>query len=64
MPTPKKTRYRATKSFDFIPRPNVVRTFVKGQEYDGLTVAMIERGLEIGALEEITSQEDHSNGKA
>lgn len=62
MPRNKSARYRALKSFDFIPRPGVVRAFDKGQEYDGLTAAMVERGLELGALEEVTSQEEQTNG--
>ncbi|WP_347139435.1 hypothetical protein [Paracoccus sp. SSK6] len=64
MPQPKSTRFRATKSFDFIPRPNVVKTFEAGKEYEGLTAAMIERGQQLGALEEIPSLKEETNGKA
>lgn len=63
MPKPSNTRFRVTKSFDFIPRPGVVKAFVAGSEQSGLTAAMIERGRELGAIEEIASQEEHNNGK-
>ncbi|WP_282029242.1 hypothetical protein [Paracoccus marcusii] len=63
MPKTKSTRWRVSKSFDFIPRPNVVRAFEAGKEYDGLTAAMINRGQELGAIEEVTSQEENTNGE-
>lgn len=63
MPKPKAPRFRVTKSFDHIPRPNVVQAFEAGQEPLSMTQAAIARGLELGALEEITSQEDSTNGE-
>lgn len=64
MPRSSSARFRVTKSFDFIPRPGVVKAFVAGDEPTGLTAAMIERGRELGAIEEIASQEEQTNGKA
>lgn len=58
MPKPRSTRFRVTKSFDFHPRPGVVMAFVAGQERSGLTAAMIQRGQDLCALEEIASEEE------
>lgn len=58
MPKPSNTRFRVTKSFDFIPRPGVVKAFKVGQEHIGLTEAMIARGKELGALVEIAAEKE------
>jgi hypothetical protein len=44
-------QFRVLRSFDFTPRPNVVRAFRAGTIVSGLTAACIERGMSLQALE-------------
>lgn len=56
-------RYLVVRSFDFVPRQNIVRAFRAGQVVQGLTRACIKRGLSLEALELIATQEKATNGK-
>ena len=62
MPKPRRS-YLVLRNFDFVPRQNIVRAFKAGQEVQGLTRACIARGLSLGALQLISTQETEGNGK-
>jgi len=59
---PVQKEFLVLRSFDWTPRPNVIRAFKAGTTVRGLTAACIKKGSALNALKRI-QPEEQSNGK-